>query len=101
VLLKLGPIDLRCVPVGVSGKDTRLWKRALLTTEPVKDNMLGMLNLCMLTVGLIVLFVNLYIHAQNMFLKPIQLLYLLLDVWSVSLAPMSGTTSTSITHERA
>jgi hypothetical protein len=41
----------------------RVWRRALLTTEPGKNNLLGMLNLCTLTAGLIVLLVNLHIHA--------------------------------------
>jgi hypothetical protein len=80
-LFKLGPVDLRGVPVGVRWMNMGLWRRGLLTTHPVKNNLLGILNICTPTVGPIVLLVNLYIHAQNMLLKPVKLLYLLLVVW--------------------
>jgi hypothetical protein len=89
-LLNLVPLNLRGVPAGVGRMDRRPRRRTLLTTEPVKNDLLSMLNVGVLTTGVEVLLADLNVHTQNIPLEPVKLLHLLLNERRKSLTTVGG-----------
>jgi hypothetical protein len=73
-------VNLRRVSAAVGGVDRRLRRRALLTTELVQNDRLRMLDIGTLMASLVVLLVYLNVHAENIPLKLVQLLHLLLKM---------------------
>jgi hypothetical protein len=80
--------------------DRRPRRRTLLTTEPVKNDLLSMLNVGVLTTGVEVLLADLNVHTQNIPLEPVQLLHILLNERRRSRTTMSGATRKSISYKR-
>jgi hypothetical protein len=70
MLLHLNPVVAVGVPSFIRRRSSRSGIGGLSTTETVKDQLLGVLNVLPLNIGLVVLTVDLNLHAENVSLKP-------------------------------